>query len=98
MALWRNIQGKRATLRTLSPQGGTGSNPVKATMNDVPRRFKLPETSRIAKELQVKECYGVFLPNFGVYVIFSEERGTDEYTGCPEDIDVEWIDWPNGGT
>jgi hypothetical protein len=59
---------------------------------NIPRRFKLPAASRIAKKLQVKECYGVFLPDLGFYVIFSEERGIDEFEGCPEDTNVEWID------
>ena len=50
--------------------------------SDIPRRFKLVQ----------KEIYGVFFPSFGEYIIISEERGIEEFTGCPEEKDVVWLD------
>jgi hypothetical protein len=41
-------------------------------------------------ELGIKDTYGVFFPDFGTFIIMSEERGIDEFDGCPED--VEWLD------
>lgn len=57
-----------------------------------PRRFKLKPSSRLARELGLQDCYGVFCSDFGTYTIFSESRGRDDFEGCPEDSDVEWID------
>ena len=37
-----------------------------------------------------KSYYGVFFPDVGIYIIQSEERGIDQFTGCPEN--VEWLD------
>lgn len=61
-----------------------GSNPIVA----IPRRFKVSQA--IMLELGIKDTYGVFFPDFGTYVIVSEERGIDDFTGCPEN--VEWLD------
>jgi hypothetical protein len=63
-------------------------------MSDMPRRFKVLATSTLGQRLGVKDCYGVFWPYFGCYIVMSEERGPDEFEGCPEDDDVEWIDAP----
>lgn len=57
---------------------------------DVPRRFKILSSHPIMTQLGLRDTYGVFFPAFGTYVIVSEERGIDDLTGCPED--VEWLD------
>lgn len=57
-----------------------------------PRRFRIHSDSSLARRMGIKEALGVFFPDFGLFIIVSEERGTDEYTGMPEDNDVEWID------
>ena len=69
-----------------------GSNPSRATMNekDVPKRFIIRAFHPIMKTLGIKDTYGIFFPDFGTYIIMSEERGIDEFSGCPED--VEWLD------
>lgn len=65
-----------------------GASPIVATM--IPRRFRILSSSSIMTELGIKDTYGVFFPDFGTFIIMSEERGIDEFDGCPED--VEWLD------
>ena len=79
--------------RQSSKLNHAGSNPARDTMKDkdVPRRFIIRPTAFEMKELGLEhDCYGVFFPDFGTYIIASEERGIDDFTGCPEDI--EWLD------
>jgi hypothetical protein len=64
-----------------------------------PRRFRIPENSKLLTylRLNIKEGVGVFFPDFGTYLVISEERGLDtlkieDFTGMPEDEEVEWID------
>lgn len=60
-------------------------------MNDVPRRFIIRAGHPLLKELGLEEDkFGLFFPDFGEHMILSSERGYDDFTGCPEDI--EWID------
>ena len=61
-------------------------------MSDVPRRFKILSSHPIMVDLGLRDTYGVYFPDFGTYIIVSEERGIDDLTGCPED--VEWLDGP----
>jgi hypothetical protein len=61
-------------------------------MSAIPRRFKVLAASSLGQRLGVKDCFGVFWPDFGCYTVMSEERGPDEFEGMPEDTDVEWID------
>lgn len=68
------------------------SETIENKIYNVPRRFKVKSDSRLAKELGVHGCYGVYCPDFGTYTIFSESRGNDDCTGCPEDSEVEWLD------
>lgn len=60
--------------------------------SDIPKRFRITKDSPIAKQLKINECYGLYSPDFGTYIIISEERGIDDFTGMPEDSCVEWID------
>jgi hypothetical protein len=63
----------------------------KLKLKDVPRRFIIRADSPEIKDLQFRDDkYGVFMPDGGYYIIISEERGIDEFLGCPED--VKWID------
>jgi hypothetical protein len=61
-------------------------------MDDIPRRFMARASSLIMKQIGLDhDCYGVFFPETGTFIIESEERGIDDFTGMPPE-DVEWID------
>ena len=65
---------------------------VDAFMADIPRRFRIKSSNPILvkKGIEIGDTYGIFFPSFGTYIIVSQERGVDDFTGYPED--VEWLD------